>query len=53
MNAFKLTPQDFRNAIAQFLVDEEKMDYLEGGNIDLIATEDGGLDVLVYPGLPN
>lgn len=52
MKCFKLTPQDVRNAIVQYLVDEEKMDYFEG-NVDLIPTEDGGMDVLVYPSLPK
>lgn len=52
MNAFKLTAQDMRNAISQFLVDEEKMDYLEG-NIDIIHNPDGSADITIYSSLPN
>lgn len=52
MNAFKLTPQDMRNAITQYLVDERKMDYLEG-NVDIIHNPDGSADILIYSSLPR
>lgn len=52
MNAFKLTSNEVRNAIVQYLVDEKKMDYFEG-NVDLIFGLDGSVDILIYANVPR
>ncbi len=52
MNCFKLTAEEMRSAIAQFLIDENKMIQAEG-NMDVIHNPDGSADILIYSRLPN